>query len=646
MAKQFGRYVVADEHADRLGEGAFGLVYRALDPKLNRPVAIKILRRETSDSETTASRFFREARALAALQHPGVVPVHDFGEEDGAFYLVLAFYAGGSLAGRLHERLRAGLGPFSAAETLALLEPICGGLTAAHQLGMIHRDLKPANILLDADGRPAISDFGLVRLIDDEHTTVLTQRGDVMGSPAYMAPEQWEPELRSVTPQTDLYALGCIVYQLLTGHPPFQGSAPVMQARHLEAPPPRPSAARPELPRAWDDAVACLMAKEPSERFGTADAFLAWLKLALADETSHPLPARVPPTATLPPEASAHSTTLSLPASAEPGTQTLGAAETLRPTRAPGPEATLLGTEPTLRTEPPAPAVPEPAVAGKPLPWLAVGAVGLAALAVAGWLAWPHAGGKQALSSTTPPAVVSPAPSASAPSGRANYSPANSLGQRFVIVPLPGGGSIEMSECEVRVQDFRAYRQAVAQGAWKGVAAPSDQPPSWNAPGFEQSDTHAVAFVSWLEADDFCRWLTAAEREAGRLPAAQVYRLPRESEWTAAVGNATHPWGNDWPPPPASGNFLIQPSWNWDDGWQSTAPVGSYKPNPLGLHDLAGNVREWCEDRFSKDQENRAVRGGSYNAGEAVELRSRFRLGLPPGHRDAYTGFRVVRAEG
>ena len=630
----FGRYVVADEVADKLGQGAYGVVYRALDPKLNRTVAIKVLRADSPANAADSTRFSREAHALASLQHPGVVPVYDFGDEHGVFYLVLAYYPGGSLQTVLRERAASGLGPFSTLETMSLLMPICGGLTAAHALGMIHRDLKPGNILLDREGRPAISDFGLVRLLNEDATAQLTGTGDIMGSPAYMSPEQWQPETRAITERSDLYALGCIVYHLLVGRPPFSGTSPVLQARHLEAPPPRPSELRRDLPRPWDDAVCRLMAKDPADRFATAEAFLSWLKLALADESVE-LP---PPAQPARPAAE--------PERIDPAQSSLGSAQTVRgsppaavvrtPARAPVDGAqTLLASVTTVRSSVPARA------SGSRMRLLraAVVAAATAAVAVGGWLLWPRQGGGGAGSGTAAIITSAPQPGVGAPA----HVTTNSLGQKFLPVSVAGQDAVDFAVWETRLQDFRAYAE---DHAWVDAAAPNlpTLVPFWSGPSFEVTEEHPVVFVSWNDAMAFCRWLTARERKDRLLPETHEYRLPREAEWAAAAGPDPFPWGSAWPPPDASGNFRTQGDWGWDDGFRFTAPVGTYIPNALGIHDLAGNVREWCLELFSPDSEKRVIRGGCYNISDRAQLRTAYRHGEAADSRTAFTGFRIVRA--
>ena len=254
-----GRYEVEQ----KLGRGAYGAVYRALDPRLGRRVAVKLLNESVSEDPAVRARFTREAKVMASLDHPAIVPVYDFGEEAGGFYLVMRHYAGGTLQGMLAARMADGRGPLPPAEVLALLEPLCGALDVAHEHGVVHRDLKPGNILLDERRHPAIADFGLARLLAEASTGgSLSATGSSLGTPHYMSPEQWEGDKDRVGGRSDLYSLGCIVYQLLVGQAPFVASSvPALMIRHLQAPPPKPSDARRDLPAPWDEAVAKLLAK-------------------------------------------------------------------------------------------------------------------------------------------------------------------------------------------------------------------------------------------------------------------------------------------------------------------------------------------------------------------------------------------------
>jgi serine/threonine-protein kinase len=202
------------EVLEELGAGGMGIVYRARQLCLGRVVALKTIRGRGHAPAPALARFRAEAEAVARLQHPNVVQIYEVGEHDGLPYLCLELVEGGSLASRI---ARDGFAPREAAR---LLEVVARAVHAAHEQGIIHRDLKPANVLLAVDGTPKITDFGLAKCLDG--TAAQTQSGDVLGTPAYMAPEQAAGRSREVGPAADVYALGAILYELLTGRPPFR----------------------------------------------------------------------------------------------------------------------------------------------------------------------------------------------------------------------------------------------------------------------------------------------------------------------------------------------------------------------------------------------------------------------------------------
>jgi serine/threonine protein kinase len=198
------------ELLEQVGVGSFGYVFRARDTELGRLVAIKIPRAGHLASMEDAARFLREARSAAQLKHPGIVTIHETGQaEDGTFYLVEEFVQGTTLSARLKQ------GPVPFRDAAELIAAVCDALECAHSHGVIHRDIKPANILLDADGRPHLMDFGLAKREAEE--TVMTQDGQVLGTPAYMSPEQARGESHRVDVRTDIYSAGVVLYELLTG---------------------------------------------------------------------------------------------------------------------------------------------------------------------------------------------------------------------------------------------------------------------------------------------------------------------------------------------------------------------------------------------------------------------------------------------
>ena len=200
---------------ERLGRGGQGEVYKARQHSPKRIVALKMLPAGAVGRDRLA-RFRTEADAVARLQHPNIVQIHAVGEQDGRPYLVLEFCAGGALADHL-----AGA-PRPPRDSAALVETLARAMHAAHEAGVVHRDLKPQNVLLAADGTPKIADFGLAKRFDNDHSP--TQTIAVLGTPAYMAPEQAAGETKTVGPAADVYALGAVLYELLTGRPPFQAA--------------------------------------------------------------------------------------------------------------------------------------------------------------------------------------------------------------------------------------------------------------------------------------------------------------------------------------------------------------------------------------------------------------------------------------
>ncbi|MCI0461123.1 MAG: serine/threonine protein kinase [Gemmataceae bacterium] len=272
LPSAIGRYQVVGV----LGAGGMGRVYRAHDPQLDRLVAIKVPRiGSDTERELRTARFLREARAAAQVRHPHVCPIHDVGEADGVPYVVMAFIEGESLADRLRRAGRYD-DPRQAAR---LAQQVAEALEAVHAHGVIHRDLKPANILLDQTGAPFLSDFGLAR--SDSEARHLTVEGELLGTPAYMAPEQARGEVESVGPQTDIYALGVVLYQLLTGRLPFEGPTTLSVLHQIaSAEPPSLTFLRPDLDPALQAIVQQAMARRPQDRYPSpralADALAGW----------------------------------------------------------------------------------------------------------------------------------------------------------------------------------------------------------------------------------------------------------------------------------------------------------------------------------------------------------------------------------
>jgi protein kinase-like protein len=250
-----------------IGRGGMGVVYRAYDLRLKRPVALKLVAPSLARDERFRERFARESELVMSLEHPNVVPIYDAGDVDGRVYLAMRLVDGTDLG----SLLRAG-GALEPARAMAICTQIAAALDAAHARGLVHRDVKPSNVLLDSSEHVYLADFGLTRSLDDEGGEV----GDdgSIGTPAYLAPEQLEG--RPVDGRVDVYSLGCLLYECLTGEPVFpHGSRLAVAWAHLEEEPPRPSQRRAELPEALDPVVARALAKEPEQRFATSGALVA-----------------------------------------------------------------------------------------------------------------------------------------------------------------------------------------------------------------------------------------------------------------------------------------------------------------------------------------------------------------------------------
>ena len=268
MLGDFGDYELLEE----IGRGGQGVVYRAHQKSLNRTVALKVLGLGPWTTETHLKRFRREAEAAASLQHPGIVPIYEVGERDGQCYFSMKFVEGG----QLDEVVRRA--PISIRQAAELIAKVARTVHYAHEHGILHRDIKPGNILLDTKGEPQLTDFGLARLVEAESTVTRTM--EVMGTPSYMAPEQAAGETQNSANATDVYGLGAVLYQLLTGHPPFAGGTTYETIKLLlETEPRQPRLLNPKIDR--DLNIICLkcLEKDPKRRYSSA--------LALAEDLEH-----------------------------------------------------------------------------------------------------------------------------------------------------------------------------------------------------------------------------------------------------------------------------------------------------------------------------------------------------------------------
>ena len=534
-----------------IGRGGMGAVYRARQAALDRLVAVKVLPLEVSVDEEFAERFRREARALARLQHPNIVGVFDFGTtSEGHLFFVMEYVEGTDLARLIHA------GGVDAAQAIGFVKQVCDALQHAHAQGVVHRDIKPANVLVDRDGHVKVSDFGLARLPAEEETRERTQPGTAMGTPDYAAPEQ----LRGGGDhRADIYSLGVMFYELLTGQVP----------RGVFEPPSKKARVDERL----DAVVQRALREEPEQRYQQASELREDMRRAEM--------------------------------------------------RGFGKMRALLAVAAVL----------------------VIGAVALLARRT----------------QDSPVRAKAPAPS---------VTPfTNSLGMKFV--PL-GRGEVRICIWETRVRDFAEFIASSGfQVPWGmftlvgGRWGNSDH--TWRAPGFAQTADDPACGVDWEMARAFCEWLTRRERERGLIAGDARYRLPTDAEWSVACGlpeadadprftlAGRYPWGLAFPPPEGAGNFAGEetdgwkrsPEWpalrGYRDRFFTTAPVGSFAANALGIFDLGGNVWEWCEDAPGAG-DMRWLRGGGWVDGARERLDAAARARFPRQTRLGSTGFRVVLA--
>ncbi len=389
LGETLGRYQLEE----LVGQGGMAVVYRAVDSVLGRTVAVKVIRPAFTEDPQFLGRFLQEARLVANLDHPSILPLYDFGEESGTPYLVLPYLPGGSLAGRM------GSVPQPLPLVAAWMIQLSGALDAAHARGVLHRDIKPGNVLVTKDGRLMLGDFGIARLA--EATTRLTVTGMVVGTPLYMAPELARGA--DASPASDRYALAVMVYEMIAGLPPFLGSNPLSVLHQQVHEPVPPLAGRlPELPPGIDGFLRRALAKSPPARYPSARAMAEELVQQLSPDQRAEL-------STLVWAGGADATSGSLP---EDPTVVVGG----RTLQMPGPTGptVLRSSTSAVTAEAPRPS------RGSPLLW-GIGVVAAVALALLlvprGWLA----GGVR-------PEGVAPAPAAAVPPGAAAPAPTGPSG--------------------------------------------------------------------------------------------------------------------------------------------------------------------------------------------------------------------------
>ena len=597
-----------------LASGGFGSVWLATQVNLDRQVAVKVLHGETLADQDSVDRFLNEARITAALQHPNIVKIIDHGADAGVPWIAYEYVAGRSL----REAVREGGLPWP--EALRAVSQVASALQEAHARGILHRDIKPDNVLESGTGIYKVADFGIAKW--SAEGAVKTQLGVILGTPAYLSPMQIAGQVP--TAHSDLYALGILFFELLTGKVPFYDDNLVDLLRlHRTQPVPRPSDYNPQVPASVDRILQRMLAKMREERYPDAHQLIEDLDAALEQAPRTPGGINI---AASPAKSAADAP---LPRERPSATGRLRA-------RGSGTRVTLAPASAQTATVRPPPARGQAALKF---------AAGLLVMA-----------GALALRPGRPAVVEAPVPSASQP------PPVIQTRDGAEMVLVPGGtmlravaGAAE-SPAKLRVQPFYMDRYEVTNRQWDAYCRATKRPVSNRGDAELARPDYPVFRVSWLEAIDYCRW-------AGK-------RLPTELEWEFAAHGSeprVYPWGNalDKLSPQANYRdaswqrdheklakdaFQLHSAFAGDDHFARAAPVGSFRAgvSPFGIHDLAGNVSEWCANEYPREGAagagevpQRAVRGGSWDESEDSLVIS-FRNGRKQDDRNRAVGFRTV----
>lgn len=657
IGQQIDRYRVTE----RLGMGGMAVVYKAYDTRLERDVAIKIIRTEAipqEQHERLLKRFEREAKAQARFDHKHIVYIYDYGDVGGAPYLVMSYIPGGTL------KLRTGQ-PVPYPQALGWLIPIADALHYAHQRGVIHRDIKPSNILFDSEDQPVLTDFGIAKILEGNDVT-LTGTGLGVGTPEYMAPEQWQGK---ATPATDQYALGVVLYELITGQKPYTADTPAAVALMQMSEPLRsPRTLAPSIPEALEKLLYKAMARDPQDRYEDMHA----LRKALENvSTGEPITKTPLSSISDQPELKAKPVFEPKPdlkpeLKLEP--DPLRHQAPLRSFDSEGETRDMLDTGTGVRAVHANGSIEKKRGKANWVLWGGVGLVMLIALTVGMVLLIRNLvtglAAREGTASEMNLAVEELVVTMFESTLGIDSTMVNPVdGAEMVYVPagefLMGSEdddaeNDESPEHTVYLDAYwiyqtevtnAQYRQCVDEGECD-VPSVVDQ---FNNPDF---DDHPVVYVSWFDADTYCQWVGG--------------RLPTEAEWEKAARGTDgrkFPWGDTGVTGEKANYCDVNCEYEWldtsqDDGYKRTAPVGSY-PNgasPYGALDMAGNVMEWVGDWYDGDYygqspstnpqgpdsgEYRMLRGGSWFSNEWL-LRASNRYGFVPG--SGASGFRCFRS--
>jgi serine/threonine-protein kinase len=672
MRLQDGQLFAGYRIERRLGRGGMASVYLAVEDGLTRRVALKVLPEDVAEDEAAVARFAQEAQTVAALEHPNIVPLYRYGVEQGVPWMALRLVEGGDLSARLKR-------PLPASQGVAMLKQIAAALDFAHARGVLHRDLKPQNVLIDGDGHVYLADFGIAKLMAGS-SLVRTATGGVLGTPAYMSPEYAQG--LTPGPGADIYALGVIAFEWLTGAVPFDADTPqaVLFKHVLE---PLPQIALKELPEAVVRVMNQVLDKKPEMRHASAGGFVEALSQAMNQSAQ---------TAIKP-------------------TSHLGPVEVAIP---PPPPLPLANTPPEVR------ATPSVGARSTRAPLAIAGGL-LASVIAAALIWWPKPGNQSTVDLPKTNA------SAEAGSGQAERASAPSSGQPAALdpslepemMPIPTGGftmgspdseaerggdegpqrrvavrSFLLAKHEVTVGDFKRFVEASGyvteaendvdvpdrihevyagpnpgcrvvkqDGSWAyeagrnwrdlGLAGSSDPAIRDQLPVVCVSYNDVVFYISWLNTNT-----------------GKNYRLPSEAEQEYVLRSGQqgllYPWGDDPNLACAYGNVAgsegspLGGAWAaplaCDDANRGLSPVGSYLKAQYGLFDITGNAWEWSQDCYDSSYQDaptdgsavdrvgcvmRVQRGGAFNNSPS-SLRVAYRSAGAESARDSDVGFRLA----
>ncbi|MCC7359821.1 MAG: SUMF1/EgtB/PvdO family nonheme iron enzyme [Anaerolineales bacterium] len=665
-----GRYVIES----LLGQGGMSAVYRATDPNLRRPVAVKLVHAHLTHDQDFVRRFEAEAATVAQLRHPNIIQVFDFDHDGSTFFMVLEFVPGETLHARL-RRLNAEHQKLPVGELLSVAINVAEAIDYAHARGLVHRDIKPANVMINPQGQAVLMDFGIAKIMGSANQTAT---GTVIGTAQYIAPEQVRGQ--RPTPKSDIYALGVTLFEMAAGQVPFDGdSAMSIMLKHVNDPVPDLRRLNPQTP---SDVVAIIercLSKEPDKRFASgADLAEALREVQARLKAGRPArPAALPAEARPSPMA-----TIMEPAPREhpapsaappPPAPPPAPAPAYAPGEPPPPVFNRPAAAPQARPALPA-AVPPPQPRARRGPNLAV-LIGGAVVVLAcvglvgggvflanhlGLFSAPQPTPVAATATAAPPPATATSAVVAPTSVPPTEAPAPTEAPVLVVpagmVLIPGGafnmGSVTGAADEQPlhpvalspyfIDQFEVtnerYLACVSETICTSPAGAGSftRPSYFGDPAFAQ---YPVVLVSWAQAEKFCAW------DGGK-------RLPTEAEWEyAATGgdNRPYPWGVDF-------NSTILPANEGD-----TQPVGSYPEgaSPFGLFDMAGNVLEWVADNYDSQfyaesvtdnphgpefGDGRVLRGGSFGAADGSVYTTTRRYHQPEDHADVDIGFRCAQS--